>query len=382
MRTIIKAYPYQRHRILNMIYVSVTYYPSFDIDSPEKWFKRTEVYSGILQYLAKENTVINLKQINYEGEQIHKGIRYIFFNFGKKSTYFPWKLNRYVKSLKPDVVLVQGLHVPLQVIQLRLLLSKKVKIIAQNHAEKPMTGFKKYLQRLASRCINAYLFASRDMGMDWVKRGNLINAGKIHEVMEVSSVFYPIERSLAIEKTGVTGDPVFLWVGRLNDNKDPINVIKAFLKFVDIEPNARLYMIYHTDELLAPIKDMLNDCKNGHAISLVGKVEHDELLYWFNSTDFILSGSFYEGSGTAVCEAMSCGCMPIVTDIFSFRMITDNGRCGLLYEAGNQAALLSAFKQTQQMDVGEKQKMALEYFRTNLSFEAIAHKIQTIAASL
>jgi len=365
-----------------MIYVSVTYYPSFDVDTPESWFKRTEVYSGILQCMAKENTVINLKQINYEGELAYKGIRYIFFNFGKEPTRFPWKLNRFIKSLKPDVVLVQGLHVPLQVIQLRLILGGKIKIIAQNHAEKPMTDFKKYLQRLASRCIDAYLFASRDMGIDWVKRGNLINAGKIHEVMEVSSVFYPIERPLAIEKTGLSGDPVFLWVGRLNDNKDPINVIKAFLKFVDIKPNARLYMIYHTDELLFLIKELLKSSINGHAVTLVGKVEHDELLYWFNSADFILSGSFYEGSGTAICEAMSCRCVPIVTDIFSFRMITDNGRCGLLYEAGNEDALLSALKQTQQMDVGEKQRMALDYFRTNLSFEAIAGKIQTIAASL
>ena len=365
-----------------MIYVSVTYQPSFNFDTPESWFKRTQAYSGILQCLAKENTVINLKQINYEGECIHKGVRYNFFNFDKKSSYFPWKLNRYIKGLKPDVVLVQGLHVPLQVIQLRLLLGQKVKIIAQNHAEKPLTGIKKYLQRLADRCIDAYLFASHDMGMDWVKKGNLGNPGKIHEVMEVSSIFYPIDRSLAMEKTGVQGRPIFLWVGRLDENKDPLNVIRAFLRFVNNEPGTRLYMIYHTEELLVPIKQLLNDDENGHAVTLIGKVDHDELLYWFNSADFILSGSFYEGSGTAICEAMSCGCMPIVTDIFSFRMITDDGRCGLLYEAGNEAALLSALKQTKQMDIGEKQKIGLDYFRTTLSFETIAGKIQEIVASL
>jgi len=115
---------------------------------------------------------------------------------------------------------------------------------------------------------------------------------------------------------------------------------------------------------------------------LIGKLPHDELQYWFNSADIIISGSHYEGSGTAVCEAMSCGCMPLVTDIFSFRMITDNGRCGLLYEAGNEAALLSALIKTRQMDIREKQKLSLEYFRATLSFEAIAQKIQEIASSL
>ena len=58
------------------------------------------------------------------------------------------------------MAIVSGLHFPLQVIQLRLNLGKKVKIIAQNHAEKPFTGIKKYLQRMADQCINAYFFAS------------------------------------------------------------------------------------------------------------------------------------------------------------------------------------------------------------------------------
>jgi flagellin-specific chaperone FliS len=89
------------------------------------------------------------------------------------------------------VVFIQGLHFPLQIIQLRLLLGPGVKIIAQNHAEKPFSGLKKTLQKLAGRCINAYLFASYAMGAEWVTNGNLANASKIHEVMEVSSVFYP-----------------------------------------------------------------------------------------------------------------------------------------------------------------------------------------------
>lgn len=365
-----------------MVYVFVTYNFSLDCDSPENWFKRTAPYVGILHALSEKNTVINVKQINYEGDCIHLGIQYRFVNFGKKESHFPWKLNRYVKGLKPDIVFVQGFHVPLQVIQLRLLLGRKVKIITQNHAEKPQTGARKYLQRSASYCIDAYLFASRSMGIDWVNKGNLTDPGKIHEVMEVSSGFKPIERSIAVEKTKVKGKPVFLWVGRLNENKDPLNVVKAFLRFIDSEPSAHLYMIYHTDELLTPIQALLKSDKNKDAITLIGQVAHNELLYWYNCAEIILSGSHYEGSGTAICEAMACGCMPLVTDIFSFRMITDGGRCGLLYEARNEDALLAALKKTQQMDIKEKQQASLKYFKSNLSFEAIAHRIQAVAESL
>jgi glycosyltransferase involved in cell wall biosynthesis len=365
-----------------MKYVFITFNSSLSFDSPESWFKRTEGYAGVLYSLAKENTVINIKQINYEGDCLHNGVLFHFINFGEKDSYFPRRLICFVEDLEPDVVFIQGLHNPLQLLQLCLKLNKNTKVIVQHHAEKPLNGIKKYILKLADKYVDAYLFASREMGMQWVQKGNLASAQKIHEVMEVSSIFGPMERALAKSKTHVTGDPVFLWVGRLNDNKDPLTVVKAFLQFAGLYPSAHLYMIYHTDELLAEIHEVLDSSPQKDNVVLIGKVPHDELQYWFNSADMIILGSHYEGSGTAVCEAMSCGCMPLVTDIFSFRMITDNGRCGLLYEAGNEAALLSALIKTQQMDIREKQKLSIEHFKATLSFEAIAQKIQEIASSL
>ncbi|MFI5161109.1 MAG: glycosyltransferase family 4 protein [Sphingobacteriales bacterium] len=363
-----------------MKYVSVTFSPSLNFNSPESWFERTAGYAGILFCLARNNTVINIKQINYDGDCMHKGVHYYFPNFRRKDTYFPGELIRFVKSLDPDVVLVQGLHNPFQLIQLAVRLNKTAKIIVQHHAEKPATGIKKFFQRMADKLVDAYLFASHELGAEWVERGIISSPGKIHEVMEVSSIFSPMNKTQARLQTNATGTPVFLWVGRLNDNKDPLTVIKAFLRFAEVNPTAHLYMIYHTDELLPHINGLLVQSPQKDSIRLIGKVPHGELQYWFNSADVILSGSHYEGSGTAVCEAMSCGCVPVVTDISSFRMITDNGRCGLLYEPGNQTALLDALNKVTEMDMKEKQDLSLQYFNSTLSFEAIAKRIQEIAA--
>ncbi len=365
-----------------MRYVFVSYNYSPDFSNPAGWYKRTAGYAGLMECIAKDNEVINVKQINYEGSHLHNGVDYRFVDIGKKKTYFPRRLNRYVKNLAPDIVVVQGLHHPLQLMQLAALLDKKTKIIVHHHAETPFTGIKKYVQKAADRLVDAYLFASKEMGIEWVEKGNLASAEKIHEVMEVSSTFYPAEKAASQLKTNVTGNPVFLWVGRLNANKDPLNVVKAFLKFTAGNPNAHLYMIYHTSELLGDIKELLKKEQAQDKVTLVGKIEHDDLLYWYNSADFFISGSYYEGSGTAVCEAMSCGCVPIVTDILSFRMITDKGNCGLLYEAGNEAALLSVLKQTKTVDFSYKRAKCLEYFKSNLSFETIAKKIQYIADSI
>lgn len=364
---------------MKFVFLSYTYSAGFP--SPESWLKRIEMYAGVYEWLAKTDTVEAIHQIDYTGEHIHKGVRYHFVDFRSEHRYFPWELNDFVKILNPDVVVVHGLHQPLHVMQLRLVLSGKVKIIVQHHAEKPFTGVKKYVQRMADVCVDAYLFAAAELGQEWINRGNLSRLSKIHEVMEISSVFYPMDKQLARLQTGLRGGPAFLWVGRLNTNKDPLTILRAFLGFVALQPSARLYMVYHTDELLPAVEELLDGHVNRGAVIMVGQLPHADLLYWFNAADFMLSGSYYEGSGTAVCEAMSCGCIPVVTDISAFRMITDNGKCGVLYEAGNEQALLRAMTATGRIDYQEKRRLCLDYFRSVLSFEAIAKKIHQIAAS-
>jgi glycosyltransferase involved in cell wall biosynthesis len=365
-----------------MVYVSVTFGASMDVSSPEAWFERTAPYLGILECLAVSDTVINVKRINYEGNVIHKGIDYRFIRTGHTEEAFPRTLIRYVKNLDPDIVLIQGLHLPMQVIALRRALDKNVKFIAQNHAEKPAAGLRKTLQKLADQRINAYLFASHDLGAEWVKHGIISSPKKIYEVMEVSSGFSSMDKTEALTKTKAKGSPVFLWVGRLDANKDPLTVVRAFLRFTCVHPEARLYMIFQTEDLLPDVKDLLARFDTNNAITLIGKIPHDGLQHWYSSADVILSGSYYEGSGTAICEAMSCGCMPVVTDISSFRMITNNGKCGLLYKPGDEEELLATLKKIPYMNIAEKQQLSLDYFKSNLSFEAIARQIQNIAESL
>ncbi len=217
--------------------------------------------------------------------------------------------------------------------------------------------------------------------MAWVKKGIIKKPAKINEVMEASSIFNPVDKQLAKNELGITSGQIFLWVGRLDANKDPLTVIKGFLQFAAMNPEARLYMIFHTEELIKPIRGLLDDADNRDAVVLVGNVLHDDMLYWYNAADYIISGSHYEGSGVAVCEAMSCGCIPVLTDILSFRKITDNGHCGILYKAGNEKKLLESLTQIVQRDIHKEREKVLHQFKKNLSFDAIAEKIQIVALS-
>ncbi len=360
--------------------VFLSYHYSPDIRSPEQWIDRLKYYIGWSEYLSNKHEVIRVDQINYTGDFRHGGIQYYCVDDGKKPNYFPRKLHGFVRNLKPDLVLVSSFQYPLQVLQLRRILGKKIKIIIQHHAEKPIGGLKKFIRLAASREADAFLFTSRETGLDWIKRKNLENADKIRELVEVSSVFYPVDRKAALEKTNVSGLPVYLWVGRLNQNKDPLTAVNAFLKFSILHPEARLYMIYQTGELAAHIQELLPAGSGIPPVLLVGKIPHDELLYWFNSADFYLSASHYEGSGTALSEAMSCGCIPLVTDIPSFRMMSAGS--GLFFQPGNENDLLSVLQQSLVVNLQEKRTNILARFKTVLSIEAIAEKFQEIIGSL
>jgi len=363
--------------------VSTSYVNTNSYENPEEWLDRISFYTGLLERLAKHYEVESIEQINYSGRLMQNGVTYHFLNFKKKRLWFPLRLHRYIKNLNPDVVFVNGFVFPIQIMQLRKILGEGVKVIVLHRAEKPFTGIKGYIQKLADRSVDAYLFASDEFGEEWIRRGIIKSHKKIHEVMQSSSTFRVENKTAAKKALNINCDLLFLWVGRLNTNKDPLTVIKAFKKYLSFQPGAKLYMIYQTDELLPEVKDLINaDNKAKEAIVLIGKIEHRQLQAWYSAADFFISGSHYEGSGISICEAMSCGCIPVLTDIISFRRITGPGKCGFLYEPGNADHLLSALLKTNEINFEMESEKALTQFKKELSFEAIAKKITGVIDSL
>src|SRR5262245_30502228 len=132
---------------MRLVFVSHNYSPT--VSSPAEWIEKVKIYIGSLELLTQLYEVIRIEQIDYEGNLNYNGIEFLFVNYKRKKSYIPWRLHRKVAGLNPDIVIIHGLHYPVQTIQLRVHLGKKPKIIIQNHAERPFTGFKKILQRFA-----------------------------------------------------------------------------------------------------------------------------------------------------------------------------------------------------------------------------------------
>lgn len=362
--------------------INLSYKASPAYSDTGQWIAGYDFFYRIWEVLAQQHEVIFLEFINAETNILNKGISFLFQRETKVSLLFPFRLNRFIAAQRPDVVVVHGIMYPLQVWLLRKALGDQVRIIVQHHAERPLSGWRRLLQPRADRVTDAYWFTARGLAEMWMGERLIRRDAKVFEIMETTSVFRVADRDAAKAVTGVHGDGIYLWVGRLNDNKDPLLLVRTFISFARDTPGARLYMIYQNDDLLNNIQALLaQHAEPATSIYLVGKVPHDQLQHWYNSADFIVSCSHYEGSGVAICEAMSCGCIPLVTDIPSFSYMTGKA-CGKSFPVGDEAALRSVLDSTSTLDIALERGRTLQQYHRYLSPEAIAARIQEVLGAV
>ncbi|MCW3118214.1 MAG: glycosyltransferase family 4 protein [Chitinophagaceae bacterium] len=181
------------------------------------------------------------------------------------------------------------------------------------------------------------------------------------------------DRAMARKETGMNGSPVFLWVGRLDDNKDPLTVLEGFESIVEKYPHAHLYMIFAEDKLLNEVNTKINFSEILKTrVHLLGKIAHHEIERYYDSADYFVLGSHYEGSGYALSEALRCGCIPVITNIPSFSMMTKGGQLGALWEPGNKYSFVNAITAVLKKPLKNEAAACIDFFNKNLSFDAIA----------
>ena len=362
--------------------IDLNLYMHHEFSKPEEVLEKHRTSSGFAVHLKEKADIQFVKHLNYKGHTYHEGIFYKFFKGLNKFWFIPFRTYLYIKTQKPDVVLVQGLIFPIQVIFLRLLLGKKVVITAQHHGEKPSNGIKRWFQKKADKCINLYFFTSADIAVEWVENKIISKLNKCVEVLEASTFFKPYNKNLSKKRLWLSGTDNFLWVGRLNKNKDPLTVLMAFRNYLLLNEKAKLYMVFQTAELIEEVESFINDNNLHDSIKLLGKIKPTELEYWYSAADFFISGSHAESCGFALLEAMACGCIPVVTDIPSFNKITLGNEYGLLYKPGNPFSLLQILSQLEYISGYNLSEKIKNHFNERLSFKNIAESIYNHCAPL
>jgi len=268
---------------------------------------------------------------------------------------------------------LNGLLYPLQLRALRNSLPPDCSIVVQHHADGPWPALARPLQRWGLRAADGFFFAARDLAAWWIEHGLISKRQSIFQIMEGSNNFRCEDRVTARARTRMAGNPVVLWVGRLIPLKDPLTVLEGFTRVLQHLPQARLYMAYGTADMLPAVRERIAASKTlSEAVTLLGKIEHSQLENIYSSSDYFVLGSHHEGSGFSLAEAMACGVVPVVTDIPSFRVMTNGGSLGACWRPGSPEAFADKFLEVTRQPLEQLSRKTQSFFQSQLSYKAIA----------
>lgn len=348
-------------------FADISFYNSDEYNSAEAVIEAHAPNLKHLEILSQHYEITVYKHLNCNKEFTQNNIRYYFRKRLNSNFLFPIKTFIKIIQNKHDILFIHGFDFCFFVLLLKPFLKGNTKIFLQHHAEKPFSFPKILIQRLADRLIDKYFFVSLEQAEIFIDSKIIHDKNKVVEMMEGSTTFK--------NKNIFRKSNSFVWVGRLDNNKDPITILKALKIYAELGNEFKLKMIYNDDTLLSEVQSFIENNQMKHIVELVGKVNHFELENIYNENSYFIIGSHKEGSGYALAEAMACGCIPIISNIPSFNKITNNGDCALLFEAGNSDSLFQQLRLLKTLNLENYRSKIKVQFDNYLSFQSIAKTI-------
>ena len=312
-----------------------------------------------------------------------EGVDYHFLPFGIDTPAGGEALHGLLGRLKPDLLHVQGLGFPRDVLALAAA-APGTPIVLQDHADRPpRRPWRWPLWRRSLAAAQGVMFCAREQALPFRLCGLLGARTKVYEVPESSCRFTPLDRDDARRATRIDGEPCLLWVGHLNPNKDPLTVLDGLALAARQLPGLQLWCCYGNAPLLGKVRARVaGDPLLAGRVHLLGAVPHAEVERLMGAADFLVGGSHREGSGYAVIEALACGLPPLVTDIASFRALTGGGAVGRLWPRGDARALCRALLHLAAQPQAALRAAARQQFEAALSLAALGGKLRAAYSDL
>jgi glycosyltransferase involved in cell wall biosynthesis len=345
--------------------------------SPEELLERyatlTEWGEALLE--AGASGVTTVQRFARDHRLQRNGIEYLFVSDSGASnprlmTSTP-RTNQSVASLAPDVVHINGLIYPRQTQHLRKMTPARAALVTQDHGGVNPTAFSlpRRLFSASLRCADAFFFSAIAQAEPWRLAGILRPTDRVFEVMEASTTV----RATSLTNPILPGSPAILWVGRLIPDKDPVTVVEGFHRALGMIPNAQLSLVYQDDSLERALRAKLAAWRElAERIHFLGSVNHSRIADYYSSADVFVLGSRREGSGYALIESLACGVVPVVTDIPSFKALTDGGRLGALFAPGDASGFSDALVRVAKSELAGQKRRIREDFEARLSWQALA----------
>ena len=158
-----------------------------------------------------------------------------------------------------------------------------------------------------------------------------------------------------------------------------MTALRGFEQILATWPNAHLYVYPLTTALLPDLRTYVaaRPLLKQH-VHFRSRASFEQMEMLHNSADFLCRTSLHEFSGFAVLEALACGAIPVVTDIPSFRAMTDAGRYGVLFPPGDAEALARGVLAIPPETIPERSRQVRAWFEHALSFPALARQLDAV----
>ena len=144
--------------------------------------------------------------------------------------------------------------------------------------------------------------------------------------------FRPVSHDEARRKLGIDGSPLLLSVGHLVENKGHALVIDALAEIRTQFPDARLAVVGH-----GPDRERLRQHAESRGcadvVTLVGAVNHEAMIDWYNAADVLVLASANEGWANVLLESLACGTPVVATRVGGSPEVVTDERVGRLAES-------------------------------------------------
>lgn len=279
-------------------------------------------------------------------EDVPSGIKIINLESKRVLTSLP-KLVKYLRREKPDALLSSLEHTNLVAIWATWFAGLNTKLVVTVHNTLSQANINvSNLRRWATRhLINEfYPWADAVVVVSEGAREDLLRITTLNPE-QVQTIYNPVVTPSLLEKAKTPLDhpwfapgekPVVLGIGRLTEQKDFPNLIRAFAKVREQYP-ARLVILGEGEDKLM-LESLVSKLDVKDDVHFSGFV-NNPYTYMAHAAVFVLS-SKWEGLPTVLIEALATGTPVVATDCKSGpREILDNGRYGKIVPIENDDAL-------------------------------------------
>jgi len=336
----------------------------------------------LAEALADLGHQVTVIQAFHQDEELQRGkvaIKFVAAESGERKEWAEITriedVTRRLELRQPDVMHFLGLTMlPLRRALGDWCTERGVGLTASFHGGRPSRNlFGRWRQRRSLTKTSAFFFPSASSAMQWRSSCLVPDNAEIVLAPEVSSPFSGLQKQVAIEKLGVGGGPVFAWSGRLNSNKDPITTLKGIQRIVQSWPTTQLLMAYQSEEVLPDVLAVLEgDSALKGSVRLLGALEHADMETLFSAADFFVHSSHREWGSNSLVEAMSCGAIPVVSDIPSLRALTEQVEPAILFDVGDADGLARQVLELEKHELGGLSHQVKSAFNAHLSYPALA----------